>query len=164
MSAVPDHPMVFTLNDQLVKVAGPVLDLWTEHRQSRSSDKEQFGVVIGTEEKTDCVYLIEEITLPCQSDSATRFSFSMVDPEHQVVVDRLFVQSGNRLGYLGTWHTHPESDPTPSAIDLKDWKLCMQRNPDRALFFFIVGTRSIAAFLGSDGCIEKMTVKSFENE
>ena len=31
-------------------------------------------------------------------------------------------------GYIGTWHTHPTQFPTPSDVDLADWKNKLQYN------------------------------------
>jgi len=47
--------------------------------------------------------------------------------------------------YLGLWHTHPETDPTPSGVDRRDWEQAMSQDTfegDR-LFFPIVGTQRI---------------------
>ncbi|MFX9397410.1 Mov34/MPN/PAD-1 family protein, partial [Acinetobacter baumannii] len=51
--------------------------------------------------------------------------------------------------YLGTWHSHPQNIPTPSNIDYADWKSCILRNPDRQLFFAIVGIQAIRIFFYS---------------
>jgi integrative and conjugative element protein (TIGR02256 family) len=47
--------------------------------------------------------------------------------------------SGETMDYIGEWHTHPESDPRPSALDLDEWrKICHRRND--TMVFLIQGT------------------------
>ena len=44
--------------------------------------------------------------------------------------------------YVGEWHSHPESDPTPSSLDLSEWrKVCTAT--DEAMAFLILGTAAL---------------------
>lgn len=99
---------------------------------------EAFGVLIGCYNNENNIY-IRMVTEPYSSDKATRTSFSLKDPKHQQIVSKAFQKSHSLLGYLGTWHTHPEYNPVPSSIDINDWDKCATRNADRRLFFFIIG-------------------------
>lgn len=116
-----------------------VIETWKKHRQVEKDMHEAFGVVIGSQTIELNSVVVEEITTPKPKDRHARRSFSLVDSGHQKIVDAAFKQSNGLLGYLGTWHTHPENNPSPSAIDIDDWHQCIQRNPDRKLLFFIIG-------------------------
>jgi integrative and conjugative element protein (TIGR02256 family) len=70
-------------------------------------------------------------------------------------VDKAYESSDQLLGYIGTWHTHPQDIPIPSGIDKIDWKSHEQENPDRPLFFIVVGLKKISIYtLVADKTIE----------
>lgn len=78
----------------------------------------------------------------------------MRDPSHQQAIDKAFEQSNGELGYIGTWHTHPQCVPVPSIIDLNDWAQCTLRNPDRQLVFAIVGIEQVNVYISINGNLE----------
>ncbi|MBT41019.1 MAG: hypothetical protein CMF12_00690 [Idiomarina sp.] len=131
-----------------------VLDDWRSVRQNRREKTEAFGVLIGAQNQDASQFWVEACTKPLGKDFSTRTSFILKDPHHQQCVDRHFKESEGSLGYLGTWHSHPESIPSPSHVDLKDWHSCCERNPDRKLIFVIVGT--------SHFCIYHRTATEFK--
>ncbi len=46
------------------------------------------------------------------------------------------------MDYIGEWHTHPETEPTPSSIDKREWrKICHTKN--EPMVFLIAGTRNV---------------------
>jgi [CysO sulfur-carrier protein]-S-L-cysteine hydrolase len=123
-----------------------VWNKWKEKRQKGTKDYESFGVLIGSSSLELKEFWIESVTTPYQNDKSSRHSFHLKDKKHQKSVDLAFDSANGELIYLGTWHTHPEKYPTPSAIDLDDWHSCIKRNPGRKLFFVIVGTEEIYTF------------------
>jgi len=130
-------------------------------RQLNPSDGERFGVLVGSHSgDRGCIWL-EDLTQPLEADKSARFSFRLQDPGHQRFVDRSFNESDGQLGYVGTWHTHPEKDPVPSKIDLEDWQRCMARNPDRGLVFAIVGIDQVALFAEHSGKIKRIKMDDF---
>ncbi|MGR6465808.1 Mov34/MPN/PAD-1 family protein [Rhizobium sp. PAMB 3182] len=60
---------------------------------------------------------IEVATGPRREDSRSRFYFA---PSR--IAERREIRSLHRQGlhYVGDWHTHPERNPSPSSIDLKN--------------------------------------------
>jgi [CysO sulfur-carrier protein]-S-L-cysteine hydrolase len=134
---------------------------WKEKRQTGGKDHESFGVLIGSCSLELKEFWVESITSPYQNDKSSRRSFHLKDKKHQKSVDLAFDSANGELIYLGTWHTHPEKHPTPSAIDLDDWHSCIKRNPGRQLFFVIVGTEEIYTF--SHGDNEFFKLETMEN-
>ena len=60
-----------------------------------------------------------------------------------------YLRNWNHHMGIGTWHTHPSGMPTPSSVDLRDWKKCIKqnRNSTSALVFIIAGTKSYRIWL-----------------
>lgn len=125
-----------------VNVDNTVLDIWHKHKQLKQNQHESFGVIIGSSNDDAKEYWIESVTTPYPGDSSTRRSFHLKDSGHQVEANKAFESTQGISGYIGTWHTHPESDPTPSWLDKRDWKKCAFRNQDRRLLFVIVGIKA----------------------
>lgn len=157
-----DYPILFSVNQTCFYIHTRVVEIWTQYKQIKHLDKEGFGVIIGRSNHSKKSIYIDYATTPQKLDKATRSSFLLQDPAHQQQVDKIFIQSNQQQGYLGTWHTHAEAVPYPSSIDITDWGKCISRNLDRQLCFFIVGTEKTALFVKKDNTfihtIEKRNV------
>ena len=134
-----------------VTVCDEVAGVWRGHRQTVASAAESFGVLIGTTSLDRRESWIETVTTPMTRDRRSRFSFALRDPGHQRAVCEKFACSGGRAIYLGTWHTHPESVPTPSGTDRNDWIACLRVNRGRPLAFVLVGTEEVRVFVRTRG-------------
>lgn len=110
-------------------------------RQFRDRDTEAGGVLLGRHLLDSRDLVVDTITTPQKEDRRTRTSFYR-STAHNTLAKKLWEQSGGHLGHLGLWHTHPESDPSPSTIDLNDWKQSVANDSYEGehLFFVIVGT------------------------
>ncbi|EML2029432.1 MULTISPECIES: Mov34/MPN/PAD-1 family protein [Acinetobacter calcoaceticus/baumannii complex] len=122
-----------------------VIQTWMAYRQLDHKDLEACGVLIGNQNVSN-QYWIEDVTEPMPTDCRSTHRFILKDPGHQKKVDLAFSKSNGTSIYLGTWHSHPQAIPTPSNIDYADWESCISRNPDRQLFFVIVGFKVIRIF------------------
>lgn len=129
-----------------LSITNAVIDNWQHFKQNKEEKSEAFGVLIGGRNHDSSKLWIEACSTPLAKDKSTRSSFVLKDTGHQKLVNEYFKASNGTLGYLGTWHTHPEPTPTPSIIDLKDWHSCCERNPDRKLIFIIVGMSHFCAY------------------
>ena len=127
-------------------ISKKVIGIWQGFRQFKPMDPEAFGVLVGDKELEIERYGLVEITVPQKEDRCSRMSYTLRDPEHQRIVDRLYNDSEGQLIYFGTWHTHPEKNPHASYIDIRDWKQCRLRNPVQRLFFIIIGTEKNALY------------------
>lgn len=141
--------MIFVGYDMAISIDQSVWDFWQNGRQVYPNMPESFGVIIGSCEAAGACK-IERVTIPGKRDIQSRSHFVLQDPCHQKAVDQAFRQSSGYLGYLGTWHTHPEAIPTPSTVDIKDWLACCKRNPDRQLYFVIVGIKNTHIYVKHD--------------
>lgn len=140
-----DKNVVFVGSGMTISIDQSVWEIWQSGRQVHPNMPESFGVIIGSCEAVGACK-IERATVPGKKDIQSRTHFVLQDPCHQKAVDQAFRQSSGYLGYLGTWHTHPVAIPAPSLVDIKDWLACCKRNPDRLLFFVIVGTKKTSVY------------------
>jgi integrative and conjugative element protein (TIGR02256 family) len=114
--------------------------------QTGPKSKEAGGVLMGRFIKEAKDIVIDKVTLPMKGDIRSRFQFKRLSPLHQLEVEREWVASKGTCNYLGEWHTHPEQDPTPSGVDLKDWERKLKKDTfsSRFLYFIIAGTAKLS--------------------
>lgn len=124
-------------------------DVMIEHRQRRWWSKEAGGVLLGRHLLESGDLAVDEVTVPQTTDICTRTSFFR-SAAHQALALAKWHASGGTCGHLGLWHTHPEPVPTPSSIDLSDWRnaLVADRFEGASLLFVIVGQRAVRCWQG----------------
>ena len=144
--------------DGKIKLSAPVCDVLGKYRQIETEDHEASGLLIGRVLHNGSV-VVDEVTEPLPLDKRSRFSCSLEDPGHQQKADAAYDTSNGCSGIVGHWHTHPEPYPTPSAVDLHDWRRRLQNDiySDDRFLFVIVGTVETRMWLGSrDGIISEL--------
>ena len=91
---------------------------------------------------------INDISLPSDNDIRTRIFCKIKDLAH-----KFFLQEQKRKEnyYMGNWHTHPQKSPTPSSIDIDEWKnvITKDRTGSDYAFFIIFGTEEFKAWYGN---------------
>lgn len=135
------------------------------YAQKGSFQSESGGVLIGC--IRDIHIEITGVTFPDSSDKQSRFSFVRRSANHVKKVLAAWKRSGRTETYLGEWHTHPEAYPSPSMIDLMQWRKKLAK---RKLVLLIVGTKQVwlgfwdgrgeittLPNLKADFCIEQIT-------
>jgi integrative and conjugative element protein (TIGR02256 family) len=118
------------------------------HIQRHCWSTEAGGILLGRMLTEKEHIVVDEVTVPGPHDRRSRFRFFRSERPAQTAVDAAWTCSGGEINYLGEWHTHPEDDPTPSGHDRTDWHrlVTTQRYEQDALFFVIVGRRTIRAW------------------
>jgi integrative and conjugative element protein (TIGR02256 family) len=150
---------LFARRDEGTVYFGPmVVQQLLRHRQIGASGQEAGGVLLGRQ-LLDCQdIIVDEITEPARKDRRTWGSFFR-SLAHQATAFKRWRQSDGTCAYLGSWHTHPQGDPTPSGTDLSDWHhaLARDRYEGDNLFFMIVGTTRVRLWQGERmGTIEEI--------
>lgn len=134
-----------------------ILKQLSSYKQKSGKDQESAGLLIGYVRNNN-EYWIDQITTPKETDIRKRNYFKL-DPEpHQKIVNDAYDNTDGILGYQGTWHSHPQSIPTPSKLDLLDWKKHCLENGDRHLFFIVVGLDKTSVYAILNG--KKVELKS----
>jgi len=113
-----------------------VVELVRGYCQHQSNMPESGGILLGYRRGTHLH--VVSATTPQRDDQRKRFHFSRCDQYHQNVAISQWNMSGNTMDYIGEWHTHPEPKPTPSSLDMSEWKkICCARKS--SMVFLIVG-------------------------
>jgi integrative and conjugative element protein (TIGR02256 family) len=121
----------------LIEVA--VLSQLGAFRQTRAHATEAGGILLGY--RRDAHLHVVMATPPGPSDTRGRIRFRRDDESHARIALAEWSNSGEMIDYLGEWHTHPESDPLPSTLDLEEWRKICSRRKD-PMVFLIQGTLS----------------------
>ena len=144
-----------------VEIAPIALRTLNSFRQEDDGDPEAGGVLLGRliEESDDVV--IDEASVPSDSDRRGRTFFQRARRVAQKIVDRAWRKTSGTRVYLGEWHTHPESVPHPSAQDHSDWLRIVQtaRFEHDFLLFVIVGTQTIRTWIVERGASDARELK-----
>lgn len=113
-----------------------VVELILGYRQHKTTKTESGGILLGYR-RGNHLHIVSATT-PQPDDQRMRFRFYRRDLNHQKVAFRQWELSGNTMDYVGEWHTHPEPEPTPSSLDMLEWKkICCARKA--SMVFLIVG-------------------------
>jgi len=89
---------------------------------------------------------ITHLTTPMPGDQKSRMRFCRKDKQHLKIIKE-FQQETKTGTYLGEWHTHPETIPTPSHIDKKNWDQIFKLRAPTDTIFLILGTTHISIYL-----------------
>lgn len=130
--------------------AEPAVQQMLSFAQRRWWQSEAGGVLLGRHLIDSQDVVVDEVTTPQSADRRSRFGFFR-SRRHEALAQERWRQQAGTSAYLGLWHTHPESDPTPSSVDRRDWQQAVSVDAfegDR-LFFPIVGTACIRVWTRS---------------
>ncbi|MFE7062022.1 Mov34/MPN/PAD-1 family protein [Sutcliffiella sp. NPDC057660] len=134
-----------------LKINDDVLEKFRTYRQLESRDTEAGGVLMGRFIEGSDDIILDLITEPTEKDRRERCFFKKHLETHQELVDKIWEESEGTCNYVGEWHTHPEKHPSPSFHDRREWKKVLKKTQCESsfLFFFIIGTESIGAWVGN---------------
>jgi integrative and conjugative element protein (TIGR02256 family) len=126
------------------KIKSEVVARLRQYRQE-NLDREAGGVLLGRYVRDSDDVIVDKITVPMEGDRRGRRWFFRASTLHQSVLDSAWSDSAGTCNYLGEWHTHAEADPSPSVIDILDWRkrFLVDRIDSKRLFFIIVGTERV---------------------
>jgi integrative and conjugative element protein (TIGR02256 family) len=131
-------------------IEGEVLRYIGEFAQSQSGASEAGGILLGYRRGLNLH--VTEATVPQLLDVSSSHSWWRRDLGHQRIATRRWKQSGQTLDYVGEWHTHPQSIPAPSNLDLTEWReICA--GTCQPMVFVIVGTIGRWVGLGNERSI-----------
>lgn len=103
-----------------------VLEVTSKFRQLEKGTHESGGILLGQVTSAN-VYVMKAST-PNQFDRSSRTSFDRDKHIAQIIIEYEFLNSGSKTIYLGEWHTHPETIPSPSTVDINMIKDQFKKN------------------------------------
>lgn len=126
---------------------------------------ESGGILVGILKPTYNSILITDITEPYDTDRQSKNKFCRMEAGHQEAMDLLWEQSNHKKTYMGEWHTHNQNTPSPSNIDINNWKRisCERGNSDRYIFI-IVGKLEIGVWMAENNVVLKLELKENQFE
>ena len=132
------------LNGRKVYFSPNVMGKFFLYRQINRKLKEAGGLIIGRYLLENNHQVIDKITEPIKRDKRSIFSFFRSN-KHNHYLKKAWEKSDKTQTLMGTWHTHPESDPKPSNKDFEDWKNILNKGDyiGNSLIFVIVGIDKI---------------------
>lgn len=147
------QPLIYRIGpDAYLLVECSVLKALARFKQCTPSATEAGGILIGSY-RDNHIHIVDATT-PQSGDIRTRFSFYRRSPEHQAFATRAWNSSRKTRTVVGEWHTHPENHPSPSTIDLAEWR----REPgDPPLIFLIQGLSDLWLGRIKGGACEKIS-------
>lgn len=127
----------------VVEVSDSAAAVMMRLRQLESMAPEAGGMLLGRLIVESDDLIVDEVSEPAASDRRSRYSFMRSKKHAQWRVSSAWEESEHTKNYLGEWHTHPEDDPTPSAVDLANWRRISKvaQYEQDFLLFVIVGRR-----------------------
>lgn len=131
------------LNSKTVYISDSLLILFEKYKQNSKWANEAGGILLG--QVTDKGIYILKASTPNMFDKASRYSFECNKDGAQIVMDFEFINSDKKTIYLGEWHTHPESIPTPSGTDINMMQMQYKKNKinEPFLLLMIQGTKEL---------------------
>lgn len=130
---------------RIVLLRAAILPLLDVHRQIDRNSLEAGGVLLGY--RRDPHIEVVQISEPGPADIRRRTFFDRTDANHQKQATETWRTSGCFIDYVGDWHTHPEPSPTPSSVDIEQWRSLEGRTILDPLLELIIGTKEIWAGL-----------------
>lgn len=121
-----------------------IQELIYKYRQIKENLPEAGGILVGYENTETGNITIVKGTEPKERDCRSRVRL-LLSNQHRAEIQTLEYP----YGCMGTWHTHPTEVPSPSSMDLKDWKKCLKQNANAtdSLVFIIGGRKTFRIWL-----------------
>lgn len=126
----------FGPNEAKLLIEASLFERIATFRQLALSAPEAGGILMGYRRGPHIH--VTEATAPSRRDVQRRFAFFRNAAYHQRVALRRWNETDQTLDYVGEWHSHPEDNPVPSGIDLREWREITAANI-RPMVFLIVG-------------------------
>jgi len=109
-----------------------VMDQIRPFRQVEIASSEAGGILLGFRRGSHLH--VTDLTLPGAEDKRSRTAFYRSAASHQKIAMTCWLESNGTMGYLGEWHTHPQKDPSPSTIDIREWRVILSSEPQNMVF------------------------------
>jgi len=132
-----------------INLSENVLYILNKYIQNKNQN-ESGGIILGwVSNKNDNNIYVTKLSLPTNFDKSSRYAFERDKHIAKIITDYEFYNSNGKIVYLGEWHTHPESNPSPSSVDIKMIKQQYKNNKINVDFLIILiqGVKSLCVGL-----------------
>lgn len=134
--------MKFKHKNTTIIIEQNVVDLFNTFRQT-GRKPESGGILLGKVYENEI--RVKKASIPTVFDSSKRYNFIRHKKSAQLFTNYEFKNSGGTIIYIGEWHTHPETIPTPSSTDIKMISTQFRKNKinETFLLMIIVGLKDV---------------------
>ena len=152
-------------NKGKLKISSCAYDRMCNFIQNTEGKNEAGGVLLGRFIINSKDIVVDEITVPMVGDKFSRYTFVRNAKSHQRIIDSKWQKSDRTCNYLGEWHTHPESYPSPSRVDIDSWKDRLKKDSfsSRYLYFVILGIKEIRVWEGDRRTLKIKQLEYYES-
>lgn len=140
----------------IVLIPRKVVSRMRRYQMPNEAQREAGGIFIGNYRDRHIEVL--RCTEPMPGDRRQRYSFDRMDPHHAVTAEALWRKSGRTSTFVGEWHTHPETHPSPSPIDRSTWKSVVDKCHPMPALFSICGKTNVYFWLGTTSSLVELTI------
>ena len=149
--------VTFYYEDKLTVVITQAVERYFLHvKSSFDYGLETGGIIVGTL-NSGPIITITDVTTSQRKDVRHKFRFLRAANGHQSIMDRLWQESGYRKMYLGEWHTHPESIPSPSGVDVRSWQsIARKKHNTPWALFIILGQQTFRLWTIDNGVVKEL--------
>lgn len=129
--------------------------VFRNYAQDEASKLEAGGILLGKRRRNH--FEVIEVTEPTEFDERSRTHWVRSEKIHADIAKQYWIESGGEIAYLGEWHTHPETLPSPSQIDLDEWGILGHncKHPG-GMSMIIVGVQEIWCGIAQKNVITRM--------
>ncbi len=145
-------------NTARILIEPAVTDSILYFRQNEANKTEAGGILLGFR-RGDHLHIVE-VTTPQAADHRSLFRFFRRDRHHQNVAIKRWKESNALIDYLGEWHTHPEINPSPSMLDISEWRQICRREPLPMVFIVVGMDSSLWVGVGVNDNVFKAEIQS----
>lgn len=151
--------MTFQYSNKLEVIFSPEVERFLLDLKGTHDYKHETGGILAGVLDSGSTITITDVTTPQPKDICQRFRFRRSGVGHQTIMDQLWEESGYRKMYLGEWHTHRESIPSPSRVDISGWKsIAKKRQNSPWMLFLILGQQSMRIWTADTGAIKELSL------
>lgn len=138
----------FVLNQISFLIEKQAIGKMNSYKQHYGNMAESGGLLLGRTDINGNTRILD-VTTPLDKDVKRRCFFKRRDEGH---IKLLQMANERCLYFKGNWHTHPQTDPTPSYLDKRSWKVAIKKSkPGESshIFFLIIGTDRFRVWAGN---------------
>lgn len=138
MSCMQYHKSwVIRKNGILMVLSDEAITTIRSYAQDEENKTEAGGILLGKRRRNH--FEVIHVTEPTEYDIRSRYHWIRSDKIHSDIAKKYWVESQGQITYLGEWHTHPETTPSPSTIDLNEWRVLVDKCSHPAGMSMIIG-------------------------
>lgn len=126
----------------IMVISSEAQQIFLKYSQNENHKTEAGGILIGR--RKGAHFEIVAATEPTQHDIRTRTRFVRSEKIHSDIAKAAWVISRGQISYIGEWHTHPQTIPSPSSVDIEEWnKLSKECKSADGYSMIIVGINGL---------------------